>query len=359
MIATGMAMALIFTLGADRVAPSEAQAASRVVRVPSSIDYRGRRDVSSRLQRFINRVPNNTRVVFRARGTYLLSRGIRLTNRHHLVFDGNRATLRTTGHANNIGASPFVLADDNRHIVIREFTLVGNNSKAGTALAYSRRGENQMGIAIYGSSHIDIHHVNFRRLYGDCVYIGSKGTTVWSSNIRFRDSACTLTGRHGLTIIAGRSILVERVRFDRIGMFVVDIEPDYSTQGAANVTIRRNKVGSYGLNNRYTSWLLAAEGAPGSVIRSVSIVGNRISGSRRSGYEGKALGLHVTVNARGPRRDFVIRGNVSTRRVRGPSMQFIRVHGLIVSSNTQRLSSGRLARITGGSRITMRGNITR
>lgn len=355
MLATLLAVAVSLPGAVTEAAASR----TRTVKVPASIDYRGRSDVSSELQRFVNGVPNGSTISFRKGGTYRVSRGIRLTARHDLAFDGNGATLRTTGPANSVNSSLFVLADDNKRITIRQFTLVGSNAAAGTSLAYSRQGENQMGIAIYGSSNISIHHVTFRRMFGDCVYIGSKGTTVWSNAIRFRDSKCTLTGRHGVTIIAGRNVTVERVRFDRLGMFVIDIEPDYSTQGATNVVIRRNSVGSYGLNNRFTSWLLAAEGANGSVIRRVTVSGNRISGSPSSGYEGKALGLHVTVKARGTRERFVIKDNVSTRRVAGPSLEISGVHGLTVTGNTQRLRSGSLARIAQSSSVIQRNNITR
>ena len=44
--------------------------------------------------------------------------------------------------------------------------------------------------------------------------------------------------------------------------------------------------------------------------------------------------------------------------VAGPAMQFTGVNGLVVTGNRQRLSSGSLARVSGGSNITMRGNIT-
>jgi hypothetical protein len=295
--------------------------------------------------------------MFRSGGTYRVSRGLRLTNRRDLVFDGNGATLRTTGSGSTVNSSPFLLADGNQRIEIREFTLVGSNPNAGTASAYSVANENQMGIAIYGGTDIDIHHVTFRDTYADCIYIGSTGTTIWSQGIRFHDSTCTLTGRNGVTIIAGRNVTIENVTFDRLGKMVVNMEPDYGSQGATDIVIRGNTIGSYSLNNLFTAWALAAEGASGSVMRRVSFVGNTITGTAASGYEGRAMGLHVTVNARGPREDFVIRDNVSTRRVAGPSMQFIGVVGVTVTGNTQPLSSGSLARYTGGTTgVTESGN---
>lgn len=327
--------------------------ASGTVNVPSSIDSSGGSDVSSALQSFVNGVPNGSTIVFRSGGTYRVERGIRITNRRNLVFDGNGATIRTTGAANTVNSSLFVLADGNQGITIKDFTLVGNNPNAGTAAAYSSAGENQMGVAVYGSTDINIQGMTIRDLYGDCLYIGSTGTTVWSDTVRFHDSSCTLTGRHGVTIIAGRNITVEGVTFDRLGMFVVDMEPDYASQGATDVMIRSNKIGSYGLNNRYTSWLLAAEGATGSLISRITVSGNDITGSAASGYEGKALGLHVTIKSRGTREDFVIKNNVSTRRVAGPSLEISGVNRLTITGNTQPLSSGSLARLTSCTNVVM------
>ena len=53
-------------------------------------------------------------------------------------------------------------------------------------------------------------------------------------------------------------------------MSIVDIEPNYRTDGASRVMIRRNTIGSYGVNDRYTSWVLAAVGAIGAVVQRVS-----------------------------------------------------------------------------------------
>jgi hypothetical protein len=324
------------------------------VTVPSSIDSSGGSDVSTALQRFVDGVPNGSTIAFRSGGTYRLSRGIQLRNRRNLVFDGNGATFRMTGSSGALEASAFFLSTGNQGITIREFDLVGNHAAAGTANAY--QGGRQMGVLIWGGTDILIHDVTMQRFYSDCVYIGTNTERVWSDGITFRDSTCTLTGRHGVTINAGRDVTVQRVRFDEIGMFVVDMEPNYSTDGAARVMIRDNTIGSYGLNDEFTSWVLAAVGADGSVMEDVSLIGNRISGTARSGVAGDARGLHVRVENRGPRRNFVIRDNVSTRTVVGPAIRFTGVSGGAITGNTQPLSSGTLARITSSSGVTYDGN---
>ena len=332
-----------------RPAPTQAPDPGSVT-VPSSIDSSGGSDVSSALQRFVDGVPNGSTISFRS-GTYRLSRGINLRSRSNLVFDGNGATLRITGAGASAEASAFNLSGGDRAITIREFDLVGNNADAGTADAYDPGADSQMGVLIRGGTDILIEDVTMQRFWGDCMYVGTSGSA-WSDGVTFRDSTCSLTGRNGVTIIAGRDVTIERVRFDGIGTAVVDMEPNYGTDGASRVMIRDNTIGTYGHNDRYTSWVLAAVGADGAVMEDVSLIGNRISGIASSGVRGDPRGLHVRVDARGPRRDFVVRDNVSTRTVAGPSINFTGVNGVTVTGNTQPLSSGSLARFTSSSNVT-------
>lgn len=325
--------------------------------VPASIDATGATDVAPALQRFVDRVPDGSLITFPQGAVYQVSHGIRLTGRHELVFDGRGATLLATGDASGVQSSLFLLADRNVSIVIQDFILVGSNPDAGTAAAYHPGLESQMGVAIYGGTNVTIRRVEFRDLFGDCVYVSSTGTSTWSDGVAIEDSACRLTGRHGVAIIAGEQVSIERSDFDEIGMSVVDIEPDLETQGARDVSLLENTVGSYGLNTDLTSWLLAAEGAEGASVTDVEVARNTITGTERSGHEGKALGLHVTVRARGPRADFAVHDNTSTRMVVGPSMQFIGVQGVSVVANVQPLSSGGLVRSTGSTDVVIQDNL--
>ena len=322
------------------------------VRVPATIDASGSTDVSGELQRFVDRVPDGSTIDFPGDATYRVSRGIRLSGRRNLVFNGHGATLKTTGAGDSIAGSPFFIDGGSRGITLRNLELVGSNDRAGSPGALQAGLEGQMGVAIYGSSDIEIARVTMRRFYADCVYIGAGPGREYSRGIALHDSRCTLTGRSGVSIIAGRDVTIERVRFDQIGMFVVDIEPNESWQGATDVVIRDNSIGSYGLTRRYTSWVLAAEGAEGSIVRDVWLVGNTISGGP-AGRDGRALGLNVTVKDNGPRENFVVRDNTATITVAGPVMQFRGVQGVIVKGNRQPLSSGQLATFSGSTSVTV------
>jgi hypothetical protein len=183
----------------------------------------------------------------------------------------------------------FALMHGDQRITIRDFKLVGNNPHAGTARAFHAGAEQLHAFYLGGATDILIEDVSIRDFYGDCVYIGTNNGTTWSRRITFQDSSCTRTGRHGVGLIAGRDVLIQRVRFDKVAFMVVDIEPDRSSEGVVGAVIRNNKVGSYGLTNQYLGWFVAAyAGARGAPIRDVSISGNRISGVARAGWDRRA-----------------------------------------------------------------------
>ena len=333
MAAMAIALAWLFTLGADGLAGTEAQAASRVVRVPTSIDYRGNRDVSSQLRRFISRVPNNTRIVFRARGVYRLSRGIKLLNRHNLVLDGNGATLRASGCLMDDG--PIVISDHNSGSTIRNFTLRGSNANGGTSRSHNRGCEHQAGISIFQSKDIEIVNVTITHTNGDCLYIDYGGSArVWVDGVVFRDSVCRSNGRQGVAVVAGRNITVKRVRFDKIAMNVLDIEPNTSRGGGVNVRFIDNRVGTYSIDADWDQFLFAMSGANGTV-RNIRVERNRVTGGTLKSYAGINRSSNIT-----------FRNNTSTRTAQNdPVVTFRNVAGLVVTGNRQPMRSGTFARI--------------
>ena len=97
-----------------------------------------------------------------------------------------------------------------------------------------------------------------------------------------------------MAILAGRDVTIERVTFDQLAGSPVDIEPDSSLEGATNVTISDNTIGSYGLTRPDTCWLLAAEGAAGSRCAMSHSSGTPSPAPPVPGYDGEALGLTVS-----------------------------------------------------------------
>jgi hypothetical protein len=330
--------------------------------VPASIDSSGGSDVSGALNNFVRSVPDGATIVFRP-GTYRMDHGLNLSNRSNLVLDGNGATLRARGNPNTPGDSVFSLMNASRNLRFRDFTLVGSNSNAGTTSAYGS-GEHLHGFYIGGASDIVIEDVTVRNFFGDCFYIGTNNGTTWSERITVQDSTCDGTGRHGVGMIAGRDITIQRVTFDRIGLWVVDIEPDRSIEGTIGFMFRNNTVGSFGHTNRWLGWVVAAfGGASGAPVRDVSIIGNTITGSRNPGYDGVPLGMAVIVDGNlGPRSNWVIRDNTSTitvaRSPHGAPILLRNVNGATITGNRQPMTSGAYAQYPGSSNVTYSGNDT-
>jgi hypothetical protein len=301
--------------------------------------------VSRELNSFIRSVPNGSIIRFRSGGSYRLnSGGIALSGRRNLVLNGNGAKLKSYGCG--VDAQPIRL-NGSSGITIKNVTVAGNNSEGGTRRAHRGGCEYQAGIGLYGSFNTRIKNVTIRRTNGDCVYVAegeSAGRRVWSSGLVFRDSTCRENGRMGVAVVGGRDIVVTRVRFDKIAMYVFDVEPNRSTGGGANIRFVHNQIGTYSIDPDWSPYFFAANGAAGSNnIRDVKVTNNRVTGGT------------LRASSRVPtRRNIVFTGNVSTVPANGPVLFFEHVRGLTISGNVQPLRSGQLAHIRSSSGVTYR-----
>jgi hypothetical protein len=325
------------------------------VAVPASIDATGSTNVSAALQGFINGVPNGSTIVFRPGTTYRIVAELKVVNRQNLTFEGNGARLDLAGTSDERG----FYVRDSAGITIRGFTMVGNNTEAGTPATCCGR-EGAHAVALYSTTDVLVEDMDISRVWGDCFYVNASTVPggTWSRRSTFRDSTCTLTGRHGIGIIRAADTTIANNRFDAIGFDVVDLEPGAADAGATGFVFRANVVGTYGLTDEYNSFLLAACGAQGAAIRGVTITGNTVAGNRIgwSGSSGRPMkALHVRVcGDEGPRSDFVVTDNVAGAAVAGPAMHFASVAGVTVTGNVQPLSSGQLASFPGSTNVTYR-----
>jgi hypothetical protein len=320
--------------------------------VPGSIDADGSNDVSTRLQSFINDVPDGSTIVFKAGGTYRLDQALVISGRRNLTLEGNGSRLDLKGLTGNFDSIGIQVRDGAVGTTIRGFTMVGNDSDAGTSAACCTR-EAQHGVAVLSANDTLIEDMDIRRVWGDCVYVSASATGGWADGVTFRDSTCTLTGRHGVGIIAGRDIRIEDNVFDQIGYMIVDIEPNKSTNGAANVLVADNTIGTYGLTTKYVAAVLSAGGPDtGAPVTDVTVTRNTVAGNR-SGWDGAVLGLNIRSKGdRGPRSGFVITDNVAQMTAKGPLMTFTETTGVTITGNTQPLSSGELASFSGSTDVT-------
>ncbi|MBA3235158.1 MAG: hypothetical protein H0T59_04065 [Chloroflexi bacterium] len=317
------------------------------VNVPSSIDATGASDASAPLATFLRSVPNGSTIAFRAGGTYRLDTAIHLKDRHNLVFEGNGATLRMAGC--RVEDSAFLLdGTPSTRIVIRDFTMIGDNSAAGTTGAYVGGCESQMGVAIYGARDIEITNVTISSVHAECVYLDSggnpRGVGPWADGISFHDSICRLNGRMGVAIAGASHVTISRVTFDRIAFSVLDIEPYMANGGATYVAFTDNIINGYGASPTYTPWVFegSAYGMTTTIVSDISIARNKINiGPTKSINTGTTAGL--TIKARISRwKNISVVDNVSTVSGAGPTMYFEHADGITVSGNIQALTSGSL-----------------
>ena len=117
--------------------------------MPKSINATGRVNVTDRLQRFIDRVPDGSVIRFRRNGRYRAEGSLFVSHRNNLVFDGNGATVfATIGGAKD--RSQFWIKDGST-IVFRDLNVRGANPKGGTSEgAYNVEQETQHGFRFEG-----------------------------------------------------------------------------------------------------------------------------------------------------------------------------------------------------------------
>ena len=163
--------------------PFPAPTTTRTVAVPTTIDATGTTDAAAALQAFLATVPDGSVIVFKAGGVYRMDRGLSVQNRHNLVFEGNGATLRMSGtlYLTSIWSDPFILTGLSSDIVIRDFTIQGNNLRTGTSI-YDPLLEMQSAVGIYGGSRIEIANTRMGGVGGDGVYVADDSPTLtWTT----------------------------------------------------------------------------------------------------------------------------------------------------------------------------------
>jgi hypothetical protein len=328
--------------------PFQAPVTTQTVYVPTTIDSTGATNAAAALQSFIGTVPDGSVIVFKAGGVYRMDLGIAVENRHNLVFEGNGATLRANGSSGSMWADPFVFYGSPTtvsDIVIRDFTLQGNNPHTGTAI-YDPSQEGQHGVGVYGGTRIEIANNTIRNTWGDGVYAANGSTQDWVDGLWVHDNTFAYIGRIVFTMNAVRNALLERNTIDMVGGSLMDIEPDLDYQGASNITLRDNTTGTWGMTTvGQAYWVGCANQTAGllSVVSGVTITGNVVSsGPYPLGASSKSGGLSTWIGKPARQTSVVFTNNTTTKAGAGPVLIFEHVDGLTVTGNTQPLTSGSL-----------------
>jgi hypothetical protein len=320
---------------------STLSAASGVYTVPDSIDYTGATDVTSAMAAYIASVPDGSTITFKAGATYKAY--MQIFNRNHLTLNGNGATINNVGYVHSA-----IYARACTYLSIHDFVLQGDNTDAGGPNAYHSGGqEYSAGIWLAGCTNVEVYNNHTLNSWGDSIYLGSfPNATNWCDTVYIHDNNFELNGRCGFVCDAGRNVIFEYNSVDKSAMHVFDIEPFSSTaEGASNVQFRYNTIGTYGLTSIYVSFFFSANGIAGSTVSNITVTGNTVVGNN-AGYDSKGLGLHTLVDT-ARRTNITFTNNTCTRAANGTAypgavLFFEHTDGLVVTGNTQPLSSGTL-----------------
>lgn len=321
-------------ISSDR--PIPAPVTSETVNVPAIIDATGSSDTSAALNAWIATVPDGSVISFPPGGTFRLTAGIQLTNRHNLVLEGNGATLRPTGQVDIQANSAFALwgggTSLNTDIAIRDFTIIGQNNDPGNY--HGATDENRFGVFMFGGLRVEITHMTMLNIWSDFVEVAprlqSDGSQTPADSVWVHDNTFTGGGRMGVSVISATHVLIERNTFDLTAGSTLDIEPNADcAAGVGWVTFRDNVILRGG---SMEPSFVAANGY--NAIHDVTITGNKTNGR---------LATDITM----PRRtSIVFTNNTAQFRAYGPVLTFAHIDGLTVTGNVQPLISGPLASIT-------------
>jgi hypothetical protein len=245
--------ARMWDVGFVRDVETPAVAAQQVVRVPRSIPSDGSRDVTKRLQRFIQSVPDNSRIVFKRHGVYRVDGTITIEHRTGLVFSGRGAQLKAVIWKGTARARSQLRFVGGGNLIVRRLRVKGANPFAGNDddRAYNPLYEAQHAFNILGVQGMLLDGVRATDTWGDFVYIGpeipSQGVAIPSRDVTVRDSRFARNGRQGICVCSGEDIMIENNTLRDMRRSVFDIEPP-AAWPVHRVSIIGNRTSNHRLN---------------------------------------------------------------------------------------------------------------
>jgi hypothetical protein len=283
-----------------------------------AVDATGATDVTGALQEVIDETPDGGVVRLEPDGEYRLEGTLLIEDRHDLEIDGGGARLfaTTTGgehraHLRVIGGS---------RLVVRGLHISGANPYAGLDdRAYQPDLVGQHGIRLEGVTDIELTDIRVTDTYGDFVYVGRRDDGQWSERVWLHDSVLERSGRQGVSVTAGRDVVIERNVINDVRRATIDLEPNGATWGAENIHVLENAIGP--------GRLLFVAAAGRGPVDQVVVARNRL--------RGHILNVIVEPPAGDRRTGFWVIDNTSDTAATRSPMRFTSVDGLVVSGNTQ------------------------
>jgi hypothetical protein len=306
-----VAVWVVFTIAGPLVAGPAANA-------HWAADATGTVDATADLQALIDRTPDGGVVRLQAGGNYRVEGTLRLVNRHNLRIEGNGARIfaTTVGHLHRRHIS--IVGGSN--LVVRNLEIHGANPYAGLDdRAYVVGLVGQYGVALEGATDVELDRLHIHDVYGDFVLLSRDENRQWTERVWIHDSTFARSGRQGITVVAGRDVVIERNFITDARRATIDLEPQGPSWGAENIHILDNNVGPGRL-------LFVANGGEGPVQRVVIA---------RNTLRGHILNFWVIPPEAERREQFWVVNNTSDTPTGVPSLQFTRVDGVVVAGNRQ------------------------
>jgi Right handed beta helix region len=281
-------------------------------------DATGTADATAGLQALIDGTPDGGVVHLEANGNYRVEGTLRLVNRHDLRIEGNGARIfaTTVGHLHRRHIS---IVGGSR-LVVRNLEIQGANPHAGLDdRAYVEGLVGQYGVALEGATDVQLDRLNVHDVYGDFVYVSRDEDRRWTEGVWIHDSTFARSGRQGITVVAGRDVVIERNTIVDARRASIDLEPNSPSWGAENIHILDNEIGPGRL-------LFVAAGGLGPVNRVVIA---------RNTLHGHILNFWVIPPEADRRQQFWVIDNTSDTPATKPPLQFTRADGVVVAGNRQ------------------------
>jgi len=227
-------------------------------------------DVTDALRRWIESVPNKAVARFPADACYRIDGTLPIRNRKHFTLDGNSATLQAV--TEGLQSRRHLVIVGGRDITVKDLTVRGSNPTAGAVpAAYVPSKAFQHGFSVNSAKDVRLERVEAYAVRGDFVYIGSDGPTgPWSDGVTVVDSKFQGSGRQGISITAGRNVVIERNEIAGVPLSLIDLEANTLEGGAVNVRIIDNVTGAA------RHFWLANKGS-GYNINNIEVTGNRMT----------------------------------------------------------------------------------
>ena len=280
-------------------------------------DATGTIDSTTALQSLIDGTPDGGLVRLQPGGNYRVEGTLLLVNRHDLRIEGNGARIFATTVGDGSRAHLRIVGGSG--LRVRNLQIRGANPYAGLDdRGYVEELVGQHGIRLEGATDVELGGIEVSDVFGDFVYMGRDENHRWTERVWIHDSTFIRSGRQGLTVTAGRDVVIERNTITDVRMGSIDLEP-HPSLGAENIHILDNHIGPARL------LVLAATGD--GRVNTVVVQRNVLRGD------------HFTFWVIPPRTErrhsFWVIDNDSDTPATRPPLQFTRVDGVVVAGNRQ------------------------